>query len=161
MREQINKIMAADPDGLYLPGWPKEMSVALRQLKELGSDVPIMSAQGFDDPSILELAGDAAEGVVFSVPENPDPDDPTVKAFNEKYTKRYGQEPGVCSAAGYDALRIYVHAIDEAGTDVGEVQKVLARLKDFPGADGPVSFDEHGDLLKPFTFKEVRNGRFE
>lgn len=81
IREQISKILASKPDGLYLPGWPKEMSVALRQLKELGSKVPVLSAQGFDDPSILKLAGDAAEGVVFSVPEQPDPNNPIVKHF--------------------------------------------------------------------------------
>ena len=161
MREQISKILASKPEGLYLPGWPKEMSVALKQLKELGSIIPIISVQGFDDPSILKLAGSAAEGVVFSVPKNPDPNDPTVKSFNERYKRRYGEDPGVCSAAGYDALRIYAHAIAKAGNNPEKVQAVMADLKDFRGADGPITFDEHGDLLKPFAFEEVRDGRFE
>ena len=160
MREQISKILAVKPDGLYLPGWPKEMSVALKQLKELGSTIPILSAQGFDDASILKLAGDAAEGVVFSVPQQPDPNDKTVTAFLETYRKKYGKEPGVCSAAGYDALRIYAKAISAVGDDPVEVQRFMAQIKDFPGAGGPITFDEHGDLLKPFSFKEVRNGKF-
>jgi len=161
MREQISKIMAVNPNGIYLPGWPKEMSVALRQLKELGSDIPILSVQGFDDPSILELAGDAAEGVIFSVPQTPDPNDEIVRSFNESYRKQYNKEPGVCSAAGYDALRIFAYAMSEVGTKVEEVQKILATLKDFAGADGPIAFDEHGDLLKPFAFKVVKSGKFE
>jgi len=160
MREQISKILAVKPDGLYLPGWPKEMAVALKQLKEQGSNLPVLSAQGFDDPSILELAGSAAEGVVFSVPENPDPEDPLVKSFNEKYEARYREKPGVCSAAGYDALRIYVHAVEKAGDNPERVREVMATLKDFPGADGPITFDEHGDLLKPFTFRVVTHGKF-
>ena len=161
MREQISKIITAKPDGLYLPGWPKEMAVALKQLKELGSTIPILSAQGFDDPSILRLAGDAAEGVIFSVPEQPDPNDETVKTFMESYSSMYGVEPGVCSAAGYDALHIYASAIDEVGDDPVKVQKFMAELKDFEGADGPITFDEYGDLLKPFAFKHVSNGIFE
>lgn len=161
MRTQISKIVAAKPDGLYLPGWPKEMAVALKQLKELGSEIPILSAQGFDDPLILNLAGNAAEGVIFSVPETPDPNNETVKAFLENYRKRYGQEPGVCSASGYDALRIFAYAIDKVGDNVEQVQIILASLVDFTGADGPVSFDEHGDLLKPFAFKEVKGGEFK
>ncbi len=160
MREQISKILAGNPDGLYLPGWPKEMAVALRQLKELGSTLPILSAQGFDDPSILELAGDAAEGVVFSVPEQPDPNDKTVKAFLEVYKARHDKEPGVCSAAGYDALRIYVSAIKSVGNEPEKVQGFMAKLESFSGADGPVTFDEHGDLLKPFMFRRVENGVF-
>ena len=69
MRQQITRILETDTDGIFLPGWPKEMSVALRQLKQLGSKLPILSVQGFDDPSILQLAGAAAEGVIFSVPQ--------------------------------------------------------------------------------------------
>lgn len=160
MREQISRILAAKPKGIYLPGWPKEMSVALRQLDELGWEGPVMSAQGFDDPSILELAGSAAEGVVFSVPQEPEPGNKLVKHFNQEYGERYDKEPGVCSASGYDALRIFAHAIKSTGPDVEAVRQVLSNLRDFPGAAGPISFDEHGDLLKPFSFKRVTNGRF-
>ncbi|MHA1228964.1 MAG: ABC transporter substrate-binding protein, partial [Candidatus Hodarchaeales archaeon] len=154
------KILDSKPDGLYLPGWPKEMSVALKQLKEMNSKIPILSAQGFDEPSILELAGDAAEGVIFSAPQVPDPNNPVVKSFNKKYQKQYGKSPGVCSASGYDALRIYVWAIDSVGNNPEKVRNLMANLKNFPGADGPITFDEHGDLLKPFMFKEVKNGKF-
>lgn len=160
MRSQISKIIAAKPNGLYLPGWPKEMAVVLKQLKELGSEIPILSAQGFDDPSILKLSANAAEGVIFSVPETPDPNNEIVKSFNENYRIRYSQEPGVCSASGYDALRIFAYAINKVGDDIEQVQKIIASLKDFPGADGPITFDEHGDLLKPFSFKVVKNGKF-
>ena len=160
MRSQISKIIAAKPNGLYLPGWPKEMAVVLKQLKELGSEIPILSAQGFDDPSILKLSANAAEGVIFSVPETPDPNNEIAKSFNENYRIRYSQEPGVCSASGYDALRIFAYAINKVGDDIEQVQKIIASLKDFPGADGPITFDEHGDLLKPFSFKVVKNGKF-
>ena len=160
MRTQIVKILDSKPDGLYLPGWPKEMSVALKQLKEMNSTLPILSAQGFDDPSILELAGDAAEGVIFSVPQVPDTNNPVVKKFNKKYKEKYGRSPGVCSASGYDALRIYAWAIDSVGNNPEKVRNLMANLKDFPGADGPITFDEHGDLLKPFMFKTVKDGKF-
>ncbi|HET6454424.1 MAG TPA: ABC transporter substrate-binding protein [Armatimonadota bacterium] len=159
MREQITKILSANPDGLYLPGWPKEMSVALRQLKQLGWNKLILSAQGFDDPLVLKLAGPAAEGVIYSVPKSPDSHDPVVGDFQSNYRKQYGQEPGVCSASGYDALRIYAYAIGEAGTGTQKVQKTMAKLRGFAGADGPVTFDKNGDLLKPFEFKVIRNGR--
>jgi len=160
MRTQIVKILNSKPEGIYLPGWPKEMSVALKQLKEINSTLPILSSQGFDDPSILKLAGNAAESVIFSVPEIPDPNDPIVKSFNERYQKQYGQPPGVCSASGYDALRIYAWAIDSVGNNPEEVRKLMANLKNFPGADGPITFDKYGDLLKPFMFKTVKDGKF-
>ena len=160
MREQINRILSLAPDGLYLPGWPKEMAVALRQLREQGSGIPVLSGQGFDDPSILELAGAAAEGVMFSVPQVPNPSDQRVSHFQSAYQSAYDREPGVCSASGYDALRIYADAIGQAGDDPIAVQQYMASLQGFSGADGPISFDQYGDLLKPFEFKTVRDGRF-
>jgi branched-chain amino acid transport system substrate-binding protein len=160
MRGQINRILSQNPDGIFLPGWPKEMSVALKQLKELGSKLPILSVQGFDDPSILKLAGIAAEGVIFSIPESPDPNDEMVKHFNVAYKQKFNMEPGVCSAAGYDALKIFMWAIEKAGYFPEKVQKEMAQLKDFPGADGKITFDERGDLLKPFSFKVVQQGKF-
>jgi branched-chain amino acid transport system substrate-binding protein len=160
MRTQINRIFSQKPDGIFLPGWPKEMSIALKQLRELKSKLPMLSVQGFDDPSILTLAGKAAEGVVFSVPETPNPEDELVKSFNSSYKQNYNVDPGVCSASGYDALRIYAWAIEKAGDNPEEVQRLMAQLKDFPGADGKITFDAHGDLLKPFSFKVVRQGTF-
>lgn len=161
MRTQVLKILNSKSHGLYLPGWPKEMSVALKQLKEMNFKIPILSAQGFDDPSILELAGNAAEGVIFSVPKVPDSNNPVVKSFNEKYQKQYDKSPGVCSASGYDALRIYVWAIDSVGNNPEKVRNLMANLKNFSGADGPITFDKYGDLLKPFMFKEVKGNIFK
>jgi branched-chain amino acid transport system substrate-binding protein len=84
-----------------------------------------------------------------------------VRNFNNAYKQKYKTDPGVCSASGYDALRIYVWAIEKTGFGtVEEVQKVMAQLKDFPGADGNISFDVHGDLIKPFIFKTVKQGKF-
>lgn len=160
MRGQINRILSKNPDGIFLPGWPKEMSVALKQLKELGSKLPILSVQGFDDPSILQLAGLAAEDVIFSIPEAPDPNDKMVKHFNTSYKQKFNIDPGVCSAAGYDALKIYAWSIERVGYNPEKVQKEMSVIKDFPGGDGKISFDENGDLLKPFSFKMVKNGKF-
>lgn len=160
MRAQISKIIEAGPDGLFLPGWPKEMSVALKQLREMRSEIPILSVQGFYDPSIFELAGPAAEGVILSSPKAPDEKDPVVASFNKKYNERYGEAPGVCSAAGYDALRIYVEGIRKNGYDVEKVRAYMAGLESFPGADGPITFDINGDLIKPFAFLETEDAGF-
>lgn len=160
MRAQLNKIPQAKLDGVYLPGYPPEMAALLKQAKELGLDLPILSVQAFDDPKILELAGDAAEGVVFSVPKPPDPEEKIVADFIAHYKARHNQEPGVCSDTGYDALRIIAWAMRQAGTDADAVRKQLLELKDFPGAAGVTTFDEKGDVVKPFVFKRVQHGEF-
>lgn len=160
LRDQVRKIIDTKPDGLYLPGWPNEMALALRQLRQAGSDLPVLSAQGFNDPQILQLAGEAAEGAQFTAPAEPDPTDPITRLFREGYKEKYGEEPGVCSDSGYDALRLLVGGVIENGASSGDIRAYLNGVNEFPGAAGPLSFDENGDLEKPIKVYEVKDGQF-
>ena len=121
----------------------------------------MFSCVGFDNPKILEIAGDAAEGVVFARPYyNPESQDPKVKSFVEYFTKKYNMVPGVYAAHAYDALRIVVEAIRKGGYSAEGIKTALYSIKDFPGVTGNTSFDEDGDVEKPIQIMEVKQGRF-
>ena len=160
VRSQLNKVASANPDLIYMPGYPPEMAITLRQAKEMGINTQFLSVQAFDDPKIIDTAKDAAEGVIFSVPKPPSPSDPIVSSFRKKYKTRFQTEPGVCSDTGYDALKIIVWAMNTTGFSAQDVQQQLLKMKDFHGAAGLTSFDENGDVIKPFVFKKVVNGQF-
>jgi branched-chain amino acid transport system substrate-binding protein len=160
MRSQLNKIRKLKPDAIYMPGYPPEMAILLRQAKEMGIKIPFLSVQAFDDQKILETAKDAAEGVIFSVPKPPDTSNPVVSSFISKYKAKFNREPGVTSDTGYDALKIIVRAMNQAGTSAEQVRHQLLTLKDFPGAAGLTTFDKNGDVIKQFIFKQVKNGQF-
>ena len=159
LRAQISRVAAAKPDGVFMPGYPPEMATALKQMKETGVKLPILSVQAFDDPEILARAGDAAEGVVFSVPTPPSTNDTVVASFKASYLKQYAKEPGVCSDTGYDALRIVVRALEQGAQSGDAIRKTFQELKDFPGAAGPTTFDSHGDVVRPFSFKTIKTGK--
>lgn len=160
IRSQFSRIAAAKPDAIFMPGYPPEMGAALKQAKEMGLKIQVLSVQAFDDPQILQIAGDAAEGVIFSVPKPPDTSNTIVSNFIQKYKQTYDKEPGVCSDTGYDALRIIAWAMANGARSSQEIKDQLLKLKDFPGAAGSTTFDENGDVLKPFIFKTVENGKF-
>lgn len=160
LRSQLERIRRSNPHGIYMPGYPPEMAILLRESKELGINARFLSVQAFDDPQILQLAKGATEGVIFSVPEPPDTTNSIVNNFTMHYRTMFGKEPGVCSNTGYDALRILVWAINQGGYSGPEVQKQLLKLKDFPGAAGSTTFDENGDVIRPFIFKTVKDGQF-
>jgi len=159
LRAQIASSSASAPDGIYMPGYPPEMAIALKQMKETGVKLPVLSVQAFDDPEILARAGDAADRVIFSIPTPPDTNNAVVASFRSSYTKTYAKEPGVCSDTGYDALRIVALAIEE-GADSGlQIRDRFRMMKGFPGAAGPTTFDSHGDVVRPFSFKKIEGGK--
>jgi branched-chain amino acid transport system substrate-binding protein len=159
IRAQITKIASLSPDGIFMPSYPPEMTVVLKQMKELGVTIPILSVQAFDDPAIITSVGAAADGVIFSVPKPPSQSDPVVAAFRKSYLATYNNEPGVTSDTGYDALRIIAYAIEHGGYTGPDIRTQLSKLKDFPGAAGLTTFDAHGDVARDFQFRKIVKGQ--
>ncbi len=158
MRTQIQKIKDKNAEVLYMPGYPKEMAIALKQLKQLDFTPQVLSTQAFDDPEIIKIAGDAANGVIYSVPKPPDTTKTIVRNFVNNYKKRYGVKPGVCSDTGYDALKIIIWAMKDKNALSGEqIKNALYNMPVFDGAAGSTKFDKNGDVIKEFEFRVINN----
>ena len=63
-RSQLTKIKSVNPEYIYLLGYLKELSIILKQMLELGVKSRILSAYSFDDPKLIEVAGDIAENAI-------------------------------------------------------------------------------------------------
>jgi branched-chain amino acid transport system substrate-binding protein len=157
MRTQLNKIKQANPEIIFMPGYPNEMATVLKQSKELKTGFRFLSTQAFDDPTIIKIAGNAANGTIFSIPAPPDSNNKVVYNFNKKYQIKYGVEPGVCSNTGYDAINIIVKAINNGVRKGQDFKNNLDSLKDFEGAAGKTTFDENGDVKREFIFLNIVN----
>lgn len=159
LRAQIARVHGAKPSGVFMPGYPPEMATALKQMRETGVRLPVLSVQAFDDPEIVNRAGQAAEGVIFSVPKPPDSNSPPVEKFRSQYLKKYGKEPGVTSDTGYDALRIVAWAFEQNASTGLEIREKFTMLQNFPGAAGPTTFNKHGDVVRDFVFRKIQEGK--
>ena len=161
-RTQLTKIAATKPDGVYLPGYYAEIGLALRQARELGISARFLSSVGFDNPKVLQIAGNAAEEVIFARPYyDPQSSDPLVKTFVANFTKKYGMAPGVYAAHAYDALGIMYKAIELAGAMADDIKAGLHQINNFPGVTGSTTFDQNGDVIKPIQIMKVENGEFQ
>jgi branched-chain amino acid transport system substrate-binding protein len=159
-RTALTNLKKANADGVFLAGYPDEMARLLFQAKDLQIKTPFLSTQAFDDPQVLKTASHAAEGVIFSTPAAPSETDPKVAEFRQKYKKKFGKEPGLMSDAAYDAMKMVALAISKGGYSGPDIKYQLTMLKNYPGAAGPTTFDQYGDVPRPVAFKVVRGGRF-
>src|SRR3989344_5584907 len=71
-RTQLTKIKEADPELIYMPVFPAETPIVLKQAKELGFTIPMLGADASKDDAAIAAAGDAAEGLVVTLPGVPD-----------------------------------------------------------------------------------------
>lgn len=85
------------------------------------------------------------------------------KEFVDKYTARFGNDPEVYAVYGYEAAKVALRAIADAGKkDRAAILQACGQIKDFDqGALGKWSFDENGDTTnKVFSGSIVQDGQF-
>ncbi|MCB2199032.1 penicillin-binding protein activator [bacterium] len=159
-RTQIAKVAAQNPQAIYLLGY-KQMGYILRQASELGLKTQFLSTVTFEDPEILKLAGDAADGVIYSASKfSPDNADETVQRFVDAYEAAYQSEPNIFAGLSYDAAQILVIAMRDGGTSGPQIREALHRVKDYPGVAGETAIDENGDAVLTPVLKTVKDGEF-
>jgi branched-chain amino acid transport system substrate-binding protein len=85
------------------------------------------------------------------------------KEFVAKYQARYGIMPQAYAIYGYEAAKVALKAIENAGKkDRAAIVEACLSLRDFEGALGTWSFDANGDTsLRTMSGSIVRGGKFE
>lgn len=161
-RTQLLKIKVTNPQAIYLVGYAPEMAIALRQIKELRIKVPILSSYEAENPKILEVSGNAAEGIIYSAYDyDPKKENLLVQSFVKEYKINYGEEPNIVAALGYDSAKIMIEALKEARVISGdEIKNSLYNIKKYPGVTGITSFDRNGDVEKSVIIKTIKNKEF-
>jgi branched-chain amino acid transport system substrate-binding protein len=157
----LTKVKELAPDLLFISGYYAEAAMAVRQAKDLGITAKILGEEGFDSPKFLELAGDAAEGVVITTNLNRDDPRAFVQEFLKSYKVKYGMAPDMVGASSYDAFMIVAEAIRKAGTNPKAIQAAIAKTKNFDGLTGLIKhFDKIGEVVKPVQVQVVKKGAF-
>ncbi len=173
-RAILTNIKAANPDVIFAPSSIATAPLLIQQARELGVTAKIMAGDTWENQTIIENAGDAAEGVALSTffdeadTSNPQAGDfvkgfkEFVKADQELLTKNGGEGVAAVSALGYDAYNVAYDAIKAAGsTDSVAIKDALKGIT-HEGVTGAISFDENGDALKDMAYiKIIEGGQFK
>jgi len=143
----IDRMKQANVDFVYYGGYHPELGPLLRQSREQQFEARFMGPDGVGNKGISDLAGDASEGLLVTLPadfsafpENAE----LVKAFTDK-----GQDPsGPIVMPSYAAVQIIADAIQSTGgLDIERIADAL-RNSTYETPIGQVEFDEKGDLDK-------------
>jgi len=160
-KAQLTKIASMKPDAVFCSALYNEGGVILSQARKMGLKVPFVGGNGFNSPKVIEIAKDAAEGLIVATPWFGDKKDPKVQSFVAKYEKAYGKKPDQFAAQAYDAYYIMTNALKAAGTaDRAKLRNSLAATKNFQGVLGKFSFDAERDVVMDPSVLIVKGGKF-
>ena len=156
----LTSIKNKEFDVLFVPGYYQEAGLIIKQARELGIDVPILGADGFDSPELVELAGtDAANDIYFSNHYSSLDKDPKVEEFIAAFNEKFGNDPNAFHAMGYDLGMYIADAIERAGEATSEaITEALKTTEGFTGVTGTFSVDENHNAVKAAVVIEMQGG---
>jgi branched-chain amino acid transport system substrate-binding protein len=165
---QLTKIIAAKPDFIFLPNDYNEVALIAKQAHDLGWHGPFMGSDAWGSAELMTLCGDDCKGHYFSTHYAAAGATGATKVFIDKYKAKYGYTPDDVAALTWDAARIVLQAIQDAGKLTGRVRKdrklirnAIANIKEFDGITGKMKFDEQGDPIKCAVVVRIDdNGEF-
>ncbi len=160
--EQVAAIVASAPDAVFISGFEQETAQIIREVQQRsGTDTPYFIAPNLSRDE-LQLAGDAADGVITFASWSRLSDTPGNRAFIERYRARYGRDPEVWAAQSYATLHILAAALADAGTtDSAAIRDALAQIADLPTILGDFSFDPNGEAFYAPVVLIVRDGELQ
>jgi branched-chain amino acid transport system substrate-binding protein len=146
-RAILTSVKAKNPQAVFYGGMDAQAGVMLKQMKEMGINVPFMGGDGICTVELMKIGGDAvgknvvcAEGgeALANMPGGP--------AFQKRYKELYNAEIQVYAPYVYDAVMAMATAINKAqsvegGKIVAELQKI-----NMDGVTGKISFEGSGEL---------------
>ena len=157
---QLSVAMSFNPDAIYITGYYPEIALISRQARQLGFTGYILAGDGADAPELIEIGGEAVEGLLFTTHYHPKAaSNPVAKKFVEVYKEKYGKEPAALNALGYDAYMVLLDAIERAGSfDREKIAEEIRKTENFNGASGIINIDKNGDAIKSVVVNVVKNG---
>ena len=161
-KSQLTNIKGKNPDFIFIPGYYEEVGLIVKQARELGINAPLMGADGWDSPTLVDLAGAEALNNTFITNHYSSEDpDAKIQGFVEAFKAEYNQAPNAFHALGYDSIYFIVDAIKRVDGEItGEaIQKQLAATKDISLITGTFSVDENHNPVKSATVLEFVDGK--
>ncbi|MFW6137907.1 MAG: ABC transporter substrate-binding protein [Spirochaetota bacterium] len=164
---QISRLEAAKPipDAVFIAAIPNEAGITVKQTREAGLDLPIISGDGFDTELVSTVPGPRhANDVYFSTHAYRASDRPEVEDFVEAYREEHGRDPeNAFAALGYDAVGLIADAIERAGTTKPEeLRDALAATKGYQAVTGEISYTRPSRVpVKPISIIGVQKGEYQ
>jgi branched-chain amino acid transport system substrate-binding protein len=152
---------------------PAEGAPLTVQARDLGLELPIVHNHGIGNQAFIDLAGAAAEGVLFPIGKlmvaKDLPDTDPQKAVLLKYAADYvayteGSNPSTFGGHAWDSMQMAVMALQAAGPDPVAIRDYLENIQNFAGISGVFNLsakDHNGIGKESLVLVQIKGGTWK
>ena len=167
MTAQLTKIRGSEAQAIVCWGTNPGPAVVARNVQQLGIKLPLYMSHGVSSKKFIELAGDAAEGIILPsgrvvVAKQLPKTDPQKKAlinYVENYRKNYNVEGDHFGGHAWDAIMLVKSAIERGGDSPAAIRDQLEKTEKFAGIGGTFNFspqDHAGLTSDAFVLVQIK-----
>jgi branched-chain amino acid transport system substrate-binding protein len=168
MTAQLTKIRGSQAQAIICWGTNPGPAVIAKNVKQLGIKLPLFMSHGVSSKKFIELAGDAAEGIILpsgrvivsDVLPATDKQKKSLMAFVKDYQNHYKVEGDHFGGHAWDAVMLLKGAIERGGDSPMALRDQLEKTSNFAGIGGIFNFTaaDHAGLTKDaFVLVEIKN----
>ena len=169
---QLTKVRSAQPDAVLCWGTNPGPAVVARNAQQMKISVPLYQSHGVASPKFIELAGDAAEGIILptgkilvadQLPDT-DPQKAVLQHYIAEYQKKFNIPVSGFGGYAYDAMNMLAAALKGSGGDKEKIKAALEKTSGYVGVTGTFTMkpDDHNGLGDDaFVMVEIRNGSWK
>jgi len=155
----LSKLIKDKPECLFVAFYSKSLATILRQLKELNYKGQILTPIEVSYPEVLELAGDAANNVIF-VGNTINPKNIESISFVEHFVKKYQTQPALDAIYAFDEIQVIINTIEQHGYSLDAFRKLKGNVE-YNSPLGRFKINTLGDFEYELSLYTIQNGRIE
>jgi len=173
MTAQLTRIKAKGPQAVICWAVQAPPAAVAKNIRDLKMDVKVIMSHGVANRKFIELAGPAAEGVMFPAGwlivrgemAASNPRKAVLEKYAADYQAKYHKAPDTFGGHAHDAVMLVVAAIKKAGSaDRGKIRDALAGMRGFQGIGGVFNYSaqDHDGLTKDaFAWVTIKGGQWK
>ena len=150
---QLTKIKDSGAQVIFVPGYPPELPLIIKQAGTMGLKAKFCGADGWDSDAVLQNSGTNIVGSFIVGAFSAEDKRPIVKNFLKALPNG-----GTFEALGYDAISMLGEAL-KTGTKRKEIVLGLHAIKGLDAVTGSITVDAKGDSIKSAVVLEIIKGK--
>ncbi|MCP4361949.1 MAG: ABC transporter substrate-binding protein [Chloroflexi bacterium] len=170
---QLTQIAGSGAEALIVHATPGEGAPLTVQFRDLGLNIPIVQNHGIGNQAFIDLAGDAAEGVMFPIGKllvaddlpATDPQKGVLTQYIADYTDfTNGATPSTFGGHAWDSMQMAIMALSAVGPDSAAIRDYLEGIQNFAGISGVfnISDQDHNGIGKEtLVMVEIKDGSWQ
>lgn len=157
--EIVQKALKLESEGLVIASNAVDAAMICQQIRKMNISIPIGTSEWAATEKLIELGGIAVENIVVSQFFDRYSTNPRYIQFRDEFKKRFGQDPGFASVAGYDATNIILDALAQKN-EHQDLKQTILNIGTFNGIQGEITLNRFGDSDRRTYLSVIRNGKF-